>query len=143
MTHSKRSNALLLFSLLSLTPVGCTTEGGIKPSLGEPMAASSGAMHILAAQPPIEGSGGKPADSHYSLWRYYERQAQLNDTRAQTWDFIAEYYEKFPSAFSGNLNVEDHIAHCRAIAEDYKMAANQDAEWASEQRSMMRRDVFP
>jgi len=102
------------------------------------------ATHSLAAQPPaIESRDGKPAGNHFSLWQYYEQQAQLNESKAQKWDFVADYYEKFPAAFAGKMSIKDHIAQCRAIAEDLRMAANKDHELASQHFSMMRKDVIP
>jgi hypothetical protein len=63
----------------------------------------------------IESLPSKRAIDHHSLAMYYEEQAQLNKTKAQDWDFQADYDKKFPSAYSGTSTVAEHVARCAPL----------------------------
>ena len=91
-----------------------------------------------------EGMLSKMQGDHHSLAMYYEEQAQINKTKAANWEFAADYYEKFPGEVSGKgMTAAEHVAHCRAIAEDFKKAEKQNRELAEKHRSMMRMGVGP
>jgi hypothetical protein len=90
--------------------------------------------------PNIEGIGGIAVGDHHKLVMYYEEQAQINKTKAQDWEFVAEYYGKFPEMFrEKGMTAAEHIAHCRAIAEDFKKAERQNRELAAKHRDLMRK----
>lgn len=94
--------------------------------------------------PNIEGMGGKAVGDHHQLAMYYDEQAQINKTKAHDWEFAAEYYEKFPGEFTGKgMTAAEHVAHCRAIAEDFKKAEQQNRELAAKHRSLMRQGQGP
>ena len=61
-----------------------------------------------------EGAAGKPAADHHDLALYYEEQAQLNKTKALDWDFLADYYQEFPSTFTGKMAISEHSAYARS-----------------------------
>jgi hypothetical protein len=91
-----------------------------------------------------EGMLSKMQGDHHSLAVYYEEQAQINKTKAANWEFAADYYEKFPGEVTAKgESAAEHIAHCRAIAEDFKKAEQQNRELAAKHRSMMRLGVGP
>ncbi len=90
--------------------------------------------------PNIESMGGKAVGDHHQLTMYYDEQAQIAKSKAQDWEFAADYYEKFPGEFTGKgMTASEHIAHCRAIAEDFKKAEQQNRELAAKHRSLMRK----
>lgn len=94
--------------------------------------------------PNIEGMAGKAVGDHHQLAMYYDEQAQINKTKAQDWEFAADYYEKFPGEFTGKgMTAAEHIAHCRAIAEDFRKAEQQNRELAAKHRSLMRHGQGP
>lgn len=99
---------------------------------------------FAGGHPNIESMGGKAVGDHYSLATYYDEQAQMNKTKAQDWEFAADYYERFPGDFSGKgMSVAEHVAHCRAIAEDFKKAEQQNRELAAKHRALMRKGQGP
>ena len=90
--------------------------------------------------PNIEGMGGKAVGDHHQLTVYYDEQAQINKTKAQDWEFAADYYQKFPGEFTGKgESAAEHVAHCRAIAEDFRKAEQQNRELAAKHRELMRK----
>lgn len=90
--------------------------------------------------PNIEGMGGKAVGDHHQLAMYYDEQAQINKTKAQDWEFAADYYQKFPGEFAGKgESAAEHVAHCRAIAEDFRKAEQQNRELAAKHRELMRK----
>lgn len=103
---------------------------------------------LLATQPlaantsAFDGMGGKSERNHRLLAIYYEEQAQLNKRQAERWDFLADYFEQFPTAFSGKLTAAEHVTHCRAMAEELRKAERQNHEFAVQQRSLMRKDFI-
>lgn len=92
--------------------------------------------------PGVHILGGKATGDHHSLVIYYEAQAQAAKSKAQDWDFAADYYEKFPSAFTGKMTAAEHVAHLRAVAEDFRKEAQRAQEQASKHHSLMRKDIF-
>lgn len=80
------------------------------------------------------------AGDHRKLEMYYLDEAKDLKTKADKWEFIAEYYEKFPEEYSGGVdNVHKHIANLRAMAEDYRKAMHEARDLASRHRSLMRK----
>ena len=90
----------------------------------------------------IESLPSKGAIDHHSLAMYYEEQARLNKTKAQDWDFQADYDKKFPSAYSGKSTEAEHVACLCAVAEDFRQDAKRNEALAAQQRSLMRKDVI-
>ena len=95
---------------------------------------------FAGGHPNIESMGGKAVGDHHQLAMYYDEQAQISKSKAQDWEFAADYYEKFPEMFAGKgESAAEHVAHCRAIAEDFKKAEQQNRELAAKHRSLMRK----
>lgn len=86
-----------------------------------------------------EGIIGKAGGDHFSLANYYEEQAQIHKTKAENWEFAADYYKRFPGEFTGKMTADEHIAHCRSIAEDFRKAEKEDRALAAKHRDMMRK----
>jgi hypothetical protein len=89
----------------------------------------------------VEPTVGKAVNDHQRLALYHEEQAQLNRSQAQNWEFAADYYEKYPAGFAGNVTAAEHAAHCRAIAEDFRKLEKLNEELATKNRALMRKDV--
>lgn len=94
--------------------------------------------------------GGHPLEKlidkgdHQGLATHYTQEANDFKTKAEQWEFVAEYYEKFPGAFEGDSSkVSEHIAHLRAIAEDFRKAAHEARDLANQHRSLVRRGQGP
>jgi hypothetical protein len=104
----------------------------------------------FAASQSFAGGHGDPgihekskgAGDHHSMMMYYEEQEQKAKSKMRDWEFAADYYEKFPGAFTGKMSVSEHVAHCRAIAEEFKKDAERYAGLAEKHRSLMRKDVM-
>lgn len=80
------------------------------------------------------------AGDHRKLEMYYLEEAKALKTRADKWEFIAEYYEKFPEEYSGGGdNVHKHIENLRAMADDYRKAMHEARDLAARHRSLMRK----
>ena len=75
------------------------------------------------------------ANDHNGLASYYSQQAQELREKAKQWEFTAEYYDKHVEP-QGNADSAQHAAHCRAIAQDYKKAAEEADALAQEHRAM-------
>lgn len=86
-----------------------------------------------------EGIYGKAVGDHFSLAIYYEEQAQAHKTKAENWEFAADYYKAFPREFTGKMTVDEHIAHIRSVAEDFRKAEQQDRALAAKHRDLMRK----
>lgn len=84
----------------------------------------------------------KGAGDHHDMMMYYEEQEQTAKSKAKDWEFAADYYEKFPAAFTGKMSVSEHVAHCRSIAEEFKKDAQRYGELAEKHRSLMRKDFM-
>ncbi len=80
------------------------------------------------------------AGDHRKLEMYYLDEAKALKTKADKWEFIAEYYEKFPEEYSGGAdNVHKHIENLRAMADDHRKAMHEARDLASRHRSLMRK----
>lgn len=75
------------------------------------------------------------AHDHNGLANYYAQQAQEFREKAKSWEFTAEYYDKH-SEPHGKTEPAQHAAHCRAIAQSYKKAADEADALAQEHRAM-------
>ena len=75
------------------------------------------------------------ANDHNGLANYYNQQAQELREKAKQWEFTAEYYDKHVEP-QGKADSAQHAAHCRAIAQDYKKAAEEADALAQEHRAM-------
>lgn len=75
------------------------------------------------------------ANDHNGLANYYMQQAQELREKAKQWEFTAEYYDKH-SEPHGKTEPAQHAAHCRAIAQNYKKAADEAEALAQEHRAM-------
>jgi hypothetical protein len=59
--------------------------------------------------------------THFTLALQYEDLAQLNKSKADNWEFMADYYEKFPKDYNDtSMSLKEHITHLRAIASDFR-----------------------
>jgi len=72
---------------------------------------------------------------HPLLANYYADQAQELREKAKQWEFTAEFYEKH-SELDTKADTAQHAAHCRAIAQNCKKAADEADALAAEHRSM-------
>ncbi len=85
----------------------------------------------------------KATSDHHDLAMFYEEQAQMNKSKALDWEFAADYFEKFPDAYTGKMKVSEHVTSLREAAGDFRKAAEKDQELASKHRALMRRGVGP
>lgn len=95
---------------------------------------------VLVLQGCAEMSGTSPqrminANDHNGLANYYTQQAQELREKAKQWEFTAEYYDKH-SEPHGKTEPAQHAAHCRAIAQNYKKAADEAEALAQEHRAL-------
>jgi hypothetical protein len=80
------------------------------------------------------------AGDHRKLQMYYLEEAKNLKTKADKWEFIAEYYEKFPEEYSGGAeNVHKHIENLRAMADDYRRAMHEARDLAARHYSLIRK----
>jgi hypothetical protein len=80
------------------------------------------------------------AGDHRKLETYYREEAQNLKAKAERWEFVAEYYEKFPQEYAGDpATVHMHIVNLRAIAEDYRKAMHEARDLAARHNSLIRR----
>jgi hypothetical protein len=97
---------------------------------------------FAGGHPNIDGLGGKAVGDHHQLAMYYDEQAQIAKSKALDWEFAADYYEKFPGAFSGKMTAAEHVAHCRSIAEEFKKQEANYRELSAKHRALMRKDLM-
>ncbi|MDP3090953.1 MAG: hypothetical protein Q8N04_09760 [Nitrospira sp.] len=84
---------------------------GLSLAIGLQGCAGPGALHLIPS-------------SEAGLASYYERQAQDLRQMAKDWEFMAEFYEKHPE-LAPRGEAARHVAHCRAIADSYRKAADE------------------
>ena len=103
------------------------------------------AMHSFAGSKDIpEGITDKNIRTHFEVALHYEEQAQANKSKADNWEFMADYYEKFPKEYNETtIPVKEHIAHLRAIAADFKKAEEHDRALAAKHRALSRHGLGP
>jgi outer membrane PBP1 activator LpoA protein len=73
-------------------------------------------------------------NDHAALANYYSQEAQQLQQKAKDWDFMAEFYEKHSDS-SVRTKSDQHAAHCRSIAQNYRKAAEEATALASEHRA--------
>ncbi|NWF72423.1 MAG: hypothetical protein HXY51_05140 [Nitrospirae bacterium] len=98
---------------------------------------------LIATQSFAEMPSGSMATDHLKLSMYYDQQALDLKAKAENWEFAADYYEKFPAEVSGKMNASEHIAHCKAIAADFRKAMKENKELADKHRALVRSGVGP
>ena len=76
---------------------------------------------------------------HQGLQSYYSQQAQEFKTKADNWEFAAEFYEKHPGEPTGSVSSAQHIAHCRTIAESLRKAGHEARDLASQHYQLSRK----
>lgn len=76
---------------------------------------------------------------HEGLQGYYSQQAQEFKTKAENWEFAAEFYDKHPGDATGSTSAAQHIAHCRTIAESLRKAAHEARDLASQHYQLSRK----
>jgi len=86
-------------------------------------------------------AGGPPREAieqrdHPALVAFYKQQAEEFREKAQRWDDLAESYERHGDPH-GKLEPKQHAAHCRAIAQDYRKAAEEADALVTEHRAML------
>lgn len=69
---------------------------------------------------------------HAALANYYSQEAQQFREKAKDWEFMAEFYEKHPEP-DPQVSAQ-HAAHCRAVAQSYRKAADEAEALATEHR---------
>ena len=89
----------------------------------------------------LEGKLGKATGDHFALSSYYDEHAQIAKSKAENWDFAADYYQKFPGEVSGKMTAAEHIAHLRSVAEDLRKDEQHYRDMARKHRKMTRVDV--
>ena len=72
---------------------------------------------------------------HEGLANYYAKQVQELNEKANHWEFTAEFYEKHADSKTKAESAQ-HAAHCRAIAQDYKKAAEEAGILVREHRAL-------
>jgi hypothetical protein len=103
----------------------------------------AGRASVLQGMPVTPASDVQSPTDHYSLAVYYEEQAQRDRSKADEWDFLANYHETFPEEFHGTSPVIDYVARCRAMAEDYRNLEKWHHKLAVKHTNLMRKDVIP
>jgi len=102
-------------------------------------------MQSFAGTHDIPGSMiGKGMGDHHEIAMYYEAQAQADKSKAENWEFMADYYAKYPQEYSGKAEtLEMHVAHLRSVAGDLRKSAEKNQALAAQHRSMARQGVGP
>lgn len=98
---------------------------------------------LVAMQSFAQMPEGTMAGDHMKLAMYYEQQALDMKAKAQNWEFAADYYEKFPAEVSGKMTASEHIAHCKAIAADFRKSMQNNLDLAARHRNLIRSGVGP
>ncbi len=91
----------------------------------------------------IERPKHKGTGDHSAVAEYHEGQAQKLKVKAEDWEHLADYYEKFPDTYMGQMTVSEHAASLREAAQDLRKAAEKDEELADKHRAMIRQGVGP
>lgn len=107
-------------------------------------------LGFLVAMQTFAGSHDIPdgivggVKTHFGLAMEYEEQAQIAKSKADNWEFMADYYEKFPKEYhDASMPLKEHIAHLRSIAEDFKKTEEQDRALAKKHRLLSRHGLGP
>lgn len=82
--------------------------------------------------------------THLAFALQYEELAQSNKSKADNWEFIADYFEKFPKEYRDpSTPVKEHIAQLRAVAAEYRKTEELDRELAKKHHSMALHGLGP
>lgn len=82
--------------------------------------------------------------THFTLALQYEELAQSNKSKADNWEFMADYFEKFPKEYNDpSTPVKEHIAQLRAVAAEFRKTEETDRELAKKHYSMARHGLGP
>ena len=108
-------------------------------------------LGLFATVQAFAGSGDIPDSqlpggvrTHFTLALQYEELAQSNKSKADNWEFMADYYEKFPQEYHDTaIPLKDHITHLRAIAADFRKAEEQDKALAKRHHYLARHGLGP
>ena len=108
-------------------------------------------LGLLAAVPTFAASGDSTEGisqggikTHFSVALQYEELAQINKSKADNWEFMADYIEKFPKEYHDpSVPLKEHIAQLRAIAADFRKTEEQDRALAKKHHSLARHGLGP
>ena len=108
-------------------------------------------LGLLASGQTFAASGDSPdgivpggVKTHFTLAVQYEELAQINKSKADNWEFMADYFEKFPKEYHDpSMPLKEHIAQLRAIAEDFRKTEEQDRALAKQHHYMARHGLGP
>jgi len=108
-------------------------------------------LGLLAAMQTFAASGEsldgiKPGGvkTHFALALQYEELAQINKSKADNWEFMADYIEKFPKEYHDpSMPLKEHIAQLRAIAADFRTTEEQDRALAKKHHYLARHGLGP
>jgi hypothetical protein len=102
------------------------------------------AMQTFSA---TDGPGGMlpgGVKTHFTLALQYEELAQINKSKADNWEFMADYIEKFPKEYHDtSMPLKEHIAQLRAIAADFRKTEEEDRAIAKKHHYMARHGLGP
>ena len=104
------------------------------------------AMHTFASSSDVPADSQLPGGvrTHFTLAVQYEELAQINKSKADNWEFMADYYEKFPKEYHDtSMPLKEHIAQLRAIAADFRKTEEQDRILAKKHHYMARHGLGP
>ena len=108
-------------------------------------------LGLLAPMQSFAGANDAPGDippggvrTHFTLALQYEELAQINKSKADNWEFMADYFEKFPKEYNDtSMPLKEHIAQLRAIAADFRKTEEQDRALAKKHNYMARHGLGP
>jgi hypothetical protein len=82
--------------------------------------------------------------THLTFALQYEELAQSNKSKADNWEFMADYFEKFPKEYRDpSTPVKEHVAQLRAVAAEYRKTEELDRELAKKHHGMARHGLGP
>src|ERR1041384_4164256 len=98
------------------------------------------AMQSFAASADVpEGVVPGGVKTHFTVALQYEELAQINKSKADNWEFMADYIEKFPKEYHDpSVTLKEHIAQLRAIAADFRKTEEEDQALAKKHRGLAR-----
>ena len=82
--------------------------------------------------------------THFTVALQYEELAQINKSKADKWEFMADYIETFPKEYHDpSVTLKEHIAQLRAIAADFRKTEEQDRALANQHHYLARHGLGP
>jgi hypothetical protein len=101
-------------------------------------------MQTFAATDSPDGIVPGGVKTHFTLALQYEELAQINKSKADNWEFMADYIEKFPKEYHDpSMPLKEHIAQLRAIAADFRKTEEQDRALAKQHHYLARHGLGP